>query len=188
MPNWCQNILLVKGNPDDVQSLLDTVEDGETKLSLNKIVTCPEELKSVSAPQRDPEQSEILVAKYGAKDWYDWSVKNWGTKWDVTATIYSDSCERIPGYSTVKQPTDRIVKFEFDSAWSPPVGAISTLAKQFPKLDLYLTYDESGCDFSGYNMYSKGECIKENEMESYSTMRFYCDPSDEIFEYFPQQE
>jgi len=188
MPNWCTNTLLVKGDPDDVQSLLEAVKDSETELSLNKIITCPEELSNGPAPQRNPQQEEIFVTKYGAKDWYDWNVKNWGTKWNVTASIYSDSFERVPGYSTVTKPKDRVVKFEFDSAWSPPVAAVNMLAKQFPKLDFYHTYDESGCDFSGYNMYSKGVCVKEVESDSFSSRRMYYEPEDDIFDYFPDNE
>jgi hypothetical protein len=188
MPNWCTNVLLIKGDPDNVQSLLDTVKEDDTELSLNKIITCPEELLSVSAPERDPQQSEIRVTKYGAKDWYDWNVKNWGTKWNVTASIYSDSSERVPGYSTVNKPENRVVKLEFDSAWSPPIAAITMLAKQFPKVDIYHTYDESGCDFAGYNMYSKGVCVKEEETDSFISRRMYYEPEDEIFDYFPDKE
>ena len=54
-----------------------------------------------------------LVAKYGCADWYDWSIRNWGTKWnayDVTewsinecseytasATIYYETAWRVNG-------------------------------------------------------------------------------------------
>ena len=28
-------------------------------------------------------QSEILKKTYGANNWYDWRVTNWGTKWGI---------------------------------------------------------------------------------------------------------
>lgn len=188
MPNWCMNTLLVTGPVDDVQRLLDTVEDSETSLSLAKIVTPPEAIVNSVSPQRNEEEAEKLRALYGAVDWYSWNVSNWGTKWDVTATIITDSNESKYGYKTHDQPETRTVKFAFDSAWSPPTAAIAILAKQFPNTNIYHTYDEPGCDFSGYNMYSKGVCVKEQEMESFSNMRMYAEPEDDIFDYFPNAE
>jgi len=186
MPNWCQNTLIIKGPTEDVTRLLEAVEGSDTKLSLRKIITTPEELQSKSSPNRDEDDVKRLTELYGAKDWYDWQVANWGTKWDIEATIYDDSMSRSPGYSTYTDPEERVVQMSFDSAWSPPIPAIAMLAKQFPNTNIYHSYDESGCDFAGYNMYSKGRCIKEVEWPSYSHIRTYIEPDADIFDYFPE--
>jgi hypothetical protein len=60
------------------------------------------------------------------------------------------------------------------------------LAKQFPNTNIYHSYDESGSDYSGYDMYSNGECVKSEEFKSYSTMRMYMEPDTDIFDYFPE--
>jgi hypothetical protein len=70
--------------------------------------------------------------------------------------------------------------YEFES-WAD-------LAKQFPNTNIYHTYDESGCDFAGYGMYSNGECVKEQETESFSALRLYYEPDEDIFDYFPDND
>lgn len=52
--------------------------------------------------------------KYGAVSWYDWSIKNWGTKWDM----YDRRCE------------DNVLIF--DTAWSCPVPWFKKLASTLP--------------------------------------------------------
>jgi hypothetical protein len=190
MPNWCTNTLLISGEPDEVQKLLDTVEDGNSSLSLSKLITTPEELKNTTAPSRNPEEEkQRLRDLYGAVDWYDWQVNNWGTKWDVEARIIGDTHANVnvSFLSKVKE-TKRVVTMEFDSAWAPPTPVIKHMAKQFPNTNIYHTYDESGSDFSGYHMYSNGECVKEQETESFSNLKFYYEPSEDIFDYFPDNE
>jgi Ferredoxin-like domain in Api92-like protein len=187
MPNWCQNTLLMQGNVDEVQRLLDVVKASDTTLSLRNILTTPEPLVNATAPNRDQGSSEEFVKLYGAADWYDWQVSNWGTKWDVEATIYFDSSTQTHGYSTHRDKEIRTVGMNFDSAWSPPTRAIAELARQFPNISIYHSYDESGCDFSGYNMYRNGACVDEKEFPSLSHIRMYIEPENEIFDYFPQQ-
>jgi hypothetical protein len=88
MPNWCTNTLMISGEYAEVQRLLETVEADKTALSLNKLITTPEELKNTTAPSRSPEEDkQRLKDLYGAIDWYDWQVNNWGTKWDVHQTF-----------------------------------------------------------------------------------------------------
>ena len=57
------------------------------------------------------------IAKYGAPTWYEWSLKNWGTKWDAI---------------DVKLKRDKTtLSFEFDTAWTPPVLIFEYIANTF---------------------------------------------------------
>ncbi len=188
MPNWCQNAILFKGETSEVTKLIETVAGSDTHLSLAKIIAVPEELTKVSSPNRDEKTAERLVQLYGAKDWYDFQVQNWGTKWDVEAQIIHDTSHGVPGYQTYKEPKERFVRMEFDSAWSPPLAAIEMLAKQFPKVNIYHTWDETGCDFSGYSMYSGGELVEQQEWDSFENRRQFIEPDEDIFERFPTKE
>ncbi len=132
MPNWCLNSLRVSGS--DLSAFRKWL--GEDGFKLNKILPLPAELEGTTSPNRDSnsESAKALRQKYGADNWYDWNIQNWGTKWDVDAEL-----EDFGGWLFIT----------FDSAWSPPAGAIIALGKMFPNLTFTLHYHESGCCFAG---------------------------------------
>jgi hypothetical protein len=69
--------------------------------------------------------------KHGATDWYDWSIKRWGTKWNAYSVVAGKSDERE---ATVT----------FETAWSPPLPVLDELAKRFPKAYLRLIWCDEG--------------------------------------------
>lgn len=73
-----------------------------------------------------------MIFKYGAFSWYDWRLKNWGTK-------SSDIETRL------KQVDDETVMCNFRTAWNPPVPLLVYLSKKF-ELDITNRWDEE----SGY--------------------------------------
>ena len=76
---------------------------------------------------------------YGKNNWYDWSCKNWGTKWNARyVEVYDNS-------------------ISFETAWSPCSPVISALAKQFPEAEFYYRYEESGVGFCGAEEYREGK-------------------------------
>ncbi len=81
--------------------------------------------------------------KFGADNWYDWNVNNWGTKWDVDATLQNE--------------TENTLEYTFDTAWSPPVDWLRKVAKQFPKLTFTMNYKEEGMGFEGEAFGADGE-------------------------------
>ena len=70
MPNWCQNVAYIKH---------------DNKAEIDKIIA---ELDK----KDDAEFFNSLVPNPSGKWEYDWSVENWGTKWD--ASIYDYSFEK----------------------------------------------------------------------------------------------
>lgn len=135
MPNWCINSLRVSGESEkSLTSFRDWL--GEDGFKLNKIDQMPIELENTISPvQKGQEaQAKILSEKYGASNWYEWKVKNWGTKWDVEADV---------------DDQDSLIFINFDSAWAPPTAAITKLGKLFPDLHFTLTYQEGGMCFAG---------------------------------------
>lgn len=135
MPNWCYNSLMVdadnKSNLNAFRRWLD--KDG---FKLNKILPMPKELEDTTSPVPADQVKLVqhLVEKYGAAEWYTWRVNNWGTKWDVDAEIDENEYH---------------VLITFESAWSPPVYAITALGKLFPELTFTLAYKEEGMGYAG---------------------------------------
>lgn len=172
---------MVQGDPEEVQDLIDAVADERTPFSLNQLVKLPDALKDANAPERDATVVDANIELYGAKDWYDWCNKNWGTKWNVDATIASDvTSPMLPGHRTVK--------YEFESAWAPPLKVFDVLSARFPNTNIFVTWDEPGCDFAGYRMYRDGELIKHHETESFSGRESFYRPTEEVFEWFPEEK
>jgi hypothetical protein len=85
---------------------------------------------------------------FGKNNWYDWSIENWGTKWEISSD--GDTAELENGMLTMM----------FRSAWSPPVQAISKI-----KLPFELYFWESGAGYMGQLIKdSKSSPAVENSM------------------------
>jgi hypothetical protein len=64
-------------------------------------------------------QEKLNIKYFGHKNWYDWCISEWGTKWDIGRdSAYGDEAEIENG---------ECLKIFFDSAWSPPIKAYEKL-------------------------------------------------------------
>jgi hypothetical protein len=134
MPNWCNNNIEITGPIDKIKALWDATQAEDGGL-LNAMVPMPVELKDT-----------VKGSNGDAVNWYDWSVTNWGTKWDVGLegieyTDNGDGTATISGY--------------FDSAWSPPIEAYNRFLEANEDCSLTGSYYEMGCDFAGF--YDNGD-------------------------------
>lgn len=76
-----------------------------------------------------------LFHKYGTKDWYNWRIKNWETKWNA----YHQSIEYL---------SDTEVEISFDTAWKGVPKLIEKLSSKFQSFKfIYKFADED----MGYN-------------------------------------
>ena len=139
MPNWCDNTVMIKGTKEEIVELKEKLYDYSNKNVFNfeAIKKCPQELRSESAPQRNQQRAAILNKKYGASDWYQWQVNNWGTKWD-TSDSYLDYAD------------EESASWYFSTAWSPPEGIYNELSRRFPDLSISWFFDEPGMQIAGY--------------------------------------
>ncbi len=147
MPNWCINTLTVSSeNSDDLKKFLFENKNGKDQLlDFNKVIMLPEEILYSKSNLTDNEK-KILKQKYGADNWYDWQINNWGTKWNA---------------SNVDIIMDEKLYYNFDTAWSPPEPWFYKLVKKYPNIDMHLEYEEAGCDFAGYVSYSGGDLTED---------------------------
>lgn len=91
------------------------------------------------------------IKKYGFKTWYDWSIKNWGTKWNAY------SCNKI---------SENI--FQFETAWSGVPELIEKISKEFPEVAIMYKYsDEDTGSNCGIGEFKNGE-ISFRELENRS--------------------
>lgn len=96
--------------------------------------------------------------------WYNWNVRNWGTKWDVAVS----ADEKYPE-TYMEGPTENgenlVVYYNFNTAWSPPVPALQKLSAQYPSLLLTLSYEEE-TGWGGEMEILRGEVISISEYEN----------------------
>ena len=68
------------------------------------------------------------IAKYGYKDWYEWSCNNWGTKWNASEIEWiADNC------------------VEFETAWSFCHPIVKKLSEMFPDVAIEFSYADEDC-------------------------------------------
>ena len=147
MPNYCNNVVEIRGPVKVVKALVDH------KLDFQKIHPYPPELDIVagrSGADDSPEQKALVAAeesnlkKYGYKNWYDWCVSEWGTKWNAGGdndAMMVDYDEDVDNQGTAL--------FQFDTAWAPALGVLQKLMDDHPELSIECRYYEPGVGFMG---------------------------------------
>lgn len=149
MPNWCSNMLYIDHPDQDIlNEIVTLLRVEENPISFDGFLPTPPELKGDNAPpSASPEVIDQRIEKYGAADWYDWQVKNWGTKWGPVDGVLENGDGRL--------------FYTFGTAWGPPMEGIATLSQRFPTALFTLAYDEPGMDFGGYVVLQGGEIATE---------------------------
>jgi hypothetical protein len=114
MPNWCYNrATFTHEDPEQITRLINAAKVGKL---LNEFYPMPPELLEEAPIGDDYEQKrDAIVARnvqeFGYPSWYEWSIDNWGTKWDISE-VDEDYME--------KSKDGKTVSFSFDTAWAPP--------------------------------------------------------------------
>ena len=147
MPNYCNNVVEIRGPQAQVKALVDH------RLDFQKIYPYPKDLDIVagrSGADDSPEQIQLVAAeesnlkKYGYKNWYDWCVSEWGTKWNAGG---SDNADMQIDFD--EDGDDSIALFQFDTAWAPALGVMQKLMDTHPELSIECRYHEPGVGFFG---------------------------------------
>jgi len=159
MPNHCTNGLIILGPLADVDELVDLMQGEKNPFDFERLLPMPEELGQVDAPNWDEALTVRFRRKYGASDWHEWAIKNWGTKWNAY------SFEAFPeGESPLEElaraqgaDIPRSVYYEFDTAWSPPTPVIRALVERFPECTFTHDYVDEGECFGGHEVWEGGD-------------------------------
>jgi hypothetical protein len=173
MPNWCANSLkLVATTAESEKKLAEIVQElaraktaGESAGIFNLIKPIPEALMITAGYLGDTVEQAALVEKekenlktYGYKNWYDFCIGEWGTKWDAK-TEYDEPYTMEGNQLTIY----------FDTAWSPPMEIYYALEEMGFKVEA--TYVEQGVGYIGYYANGEDHCEEMNQ--------FYPAPTDD---------
>jgi hypothetical protein len=158
MPNWCFNSLSIEGSAEDISDikaqlnkpfqrqhdqwnmetqqmeLLDTNYSNPVFAFWNIIAPTNIEAYNKQSDHSAPLAEQML---FKGDNWYDFNVRNWGTKWDVAVT----DDDKYPDTELMEE-TETSLAYRFNTAWSPPLPAIEALSTQYPNLEFNLSYEE----------------------------------------------
>lgn len=140
MPNDCYNSLTIEANPETLEKIFKLVKSPDSDFDFNKIIPMPDYIFDGTLGS---EEKEL----YGKYNWYDWSCKNWGTKWNAyEVTVFEEG-------------------FNFYTAWFPAYPVIERLAFLFPEANFIYSGNEPGCCFCFAREYQKGILVYEMDGE-----------------------
>ena len=172
MPNWCTNRTTFAGPREELSKLRGSLSGPEGTLDFQHFMPMPAELEGIksggitidgvqyrnwrSIENADGTSRDIgmsredvaeLVRKYGAADWYEWNSQNWGTKWN-------------PGSANVSEESGGVV-YDYDTAWSPPVGFLDKVAETFPQVTITNMYIDEAWNFGGVARWENGGMVMD---------------------------
>ena len=120
MPNWTyNNVQFIGKTEDNVKQLQTMLKSDDNEFDFNNVIPMPNELSDTvsgsenAKPEWQKEQSKKLKAKYGADNWYDWSINNWGTKWNAC--------------NTEVELNENVLNYSFETAWDAPREIVRAL-------------------------------------------------------------
>ena len=117
MPNWVKTI--VHAVREDANFNKFTDENGN--FTFQKIVPMPDDIYRGDLGEEERK-------KYGSRNWYDWSLEHWGTKWDACEARISEDGKTV----------------DFDTAWSVAEPVLAKLGELVGGIIVF--YSDEGID------------------------------------------
>ena len=84
MPNWCSNQATIHGTKEQILELVGAYERGGV---IEHYLPTPREPDDQS--RLIGEDQPFTINESTENSWYNWRIKNWGTKWDFGKTEYT---------------------------------------------------------------------------------------------------
>jgi hypothetical protein len=189
MPNWCFNTLTIQGPKEQVDSIRKRLNTPYQKKFDNwNIETQQMEIKEYLFPNpvfafhniynhiEDGVSDEVYLSQsnysapieeqllFKGNNWYDWNVRNWGTKWDVGVS-HDDEYPDTEELEYKSEGEDNWVVYKFNTAWSPPVPAMEKLSAIIPNCVLTLDFEEE-TGWGGEYEFVDGDMTAEHNYEN----------------------
>ena len=137
MPNHVRNVVSFSGK--DVYSIIDLVNTNE-QFDFEKIISMPDDIVKSNLSSEDMQKSN-------GKNWYNWSIDNWGTKWNAYDSEFG-------GTGVV-----------FSTAWSCPMPVFEKLSAMFSETTIHVEYADEDLGFNvGTLTFLGGELIESEEL------------------------
>lgn len=166
MPNWVYNSMNVNGSKEDLiafrekagkarptgmtsEGVLEYDKAENSALSFWNFIEPEDKALYFGASDYKPEgyndwtmeEKMAYSMKFSSNGWYDWNVREWGTKWDAGSVDLNDSTEDKAPY----------LHYSFETAWSIPEPVFHAIVRQHPELSFDFSSEEEqgwGAEFT----------------------------------------
>ncbi len=124
---------------------------------MHRNIVKPTDLDTYFGEQPKTDLSKPI--SFDSDHWYDWNVRNWGTKWDVAVINNQDYSD-----TQVQITDDNDVMYHFQTAWSPVGEVLLKLSEMYPSLNFDYEYEEEQ-GWGGTCTFVGGEEITSDEWD-----------------------
>lgn len=131
MPNWCNNTIKIQSEKKRIDEFESFLNENDGKDWFTFFRPLPEDLQN--------------------DGWYEWSINNWGCKWNCDANDW----QRID---------ENTISFWFDSPWGPPLALYEFMNKE--EFDVRASYHEEGMAFVGEFTDGFDNCYEYEDLDS----------------------
>ena len=131
MPNWCNNTIKVQATKERIDEFEKFLNENDGKDWFTFFRPLPEDLLN--------------------EGWYEWSINNWGCKWNCDANDW----QRID---------ENTISFWFDSPWGPPLALYEFMVDE--EFDVRASYHEEGMAFVGEFVDGFDNCYEYEDLDS----------------------
>lgn len=175
MPNWCTQFVEVRGEEKEIKRMINSFKVEEATRGkyeedggwdINQLFPVPDELAETPHASIIPEWSqeekdlwlrnkqEENLAKFGARDWYEWQIMNYGTKWGA--------CHVQIDEEALANCSDSFL-FKFESPWGTCPGLMAKVSSLFPSVLIGIHAIEQMMMFALWETYHDGKMIDYGE-------------------------
>lgn len=144
MPNHVSNSVTFYGNKKKIKALKDHIDlvtnvekNTDKKNFFDFFIPMPNDIFKGDLGKAERE-------KYGDKNWYSWSIDNWGTKWGAYGVELIDS-------------NDTSIQLQFETAWSFAEPVFNKAMDM--GYDFEVEYTDECNNFTGYMEFIDGDTI-----------------------------
>lgn len=137
MPNWVWNQLRITGSKERLDAFAKQAgqtytqeswgQERDSHLSFWNFLK-PEDSVLGEYFGSEPELPFAERIQHKTNHWYDWNIRNWGCKWEPSDVYFSLE--------------DGVLAYDFNTPWSPALGAFDAMVAQYPELEFKLFYSE----------------------------------------------
>ena len=151
MPNWVNNDLKITGPEAELERFLaECFSESESgpRLDFDRFIPMPAPIKE--GVLRD-NGAVIVGSEASFPDWYLWSIRNWGTKWNAQNTHF-EHCSNV-------------ISLSFRTAWSIAWPIYEAIAERFPLLTIEGDILQEMREFGGRVCCYAGKIVFEDKTE-----------------------